>query len=186
MIKMSVSSTNSNRAIVENLNLNSTFGNSILLSLFSSLIRKNQELLSSNFNRDRSKYSESGNFTSPLIVSTVWGINTLQTNQYGGNSSFLSFAELNFSWLPRFFSPDVVSGSKLFHNENLAQQVILKNVSTVESCGILYEELESQLLTIMNFNDMIPTLRLSSYTKNKIKESGKILMRACSCVLAIW
>ena len=107
------------------------------------------------------------------------------------------FSELSYVWLPRFFPPDITRKHRNPHIQSAANTLsdssalnILKeseeHPSLPESCGILYEEMESTLIWVMNASKSILQTRITTEIQNTLKRMNKMELRMTACVLTIW
>jgi hypothetical protein len=71
--------------------------------------------------------------------------------------------------------------------ENLLMLSMSKeNPSLPESCGILFEEMESSLLSVMNSTHSIIHTRLTPDIRMKLRNMKKLEMRVTACVFTLW
>lgn len=75
---------------------------------------------------------------------------------------------------------------KYIYDNLLTISMSKENPSLPESCGILFEEMESSLLTVMNSTHSIIHTRLTSDIRQKLRNMNKLEMRVTACVLTLW
>eukprot|EP01038_Epipyxis_sp_PR26KG_P006876 gene6876-9418_t len=173
-----------------NINNNNNNNNSISIlqsSILSLLATYKQSNGNNNHNSSHNNHSNREWYNHyPLIVSVPWGVNTPTPVITGAPSHSLS--DCSFNWLPRFFSPDVISSS-LLNNDKLNNNNISSQPTLHESCGILYEDLESNLLWVINNKKLLCQSSrglLSEKMKQKIKLTSKLEIRMTSSLIVIW
>lgn len=123
--------------------------------------------------------------------------------QLGNNMGYappLAFSELSYAWLPRFFPPDItlkhvnqaaaVAAASKPNGSSSSNTNILKRIeespSLPESVGILYEEMESALIWIMNSTRSILQTRITSEIQQQLRRMTKLEIRMTACIITIW
>lgn len=216
-IKYAVASQRTKKAIVEMLDLQSPFGNSLISSVLlhaghaqggvvqkgldatqhldmstlnTSIGKKDgapadgadknssqqQQQLVASYKRPEQKPWHA---SFPLIISTQWGA------MAAGCGPFMTIADLNYTWLPRFFSPDVINADA-DARDTLYSKFAGLPPSLAESCGILCEELETSLLWVMNSNKSLAKSHLTPEIRQRLRRATRIEIRVTAALVTIW
>jgi len=209
--KNAINNHRSRRAIMQKLDLQSPFGNSIISSvlLHSHHTMKNvtatvgtttstAAAMSSTTRADNirlktrdNKIIESKSWQTlfPLIISSEWG----QASH--GFGALSAMADLNFIWLPRWSAPDVIytevsndgtSGASSKSVDLYSRFTAGTPPSLSESCGILYEELEGSLLWVLNANKILNKSHITVEIRNRLNRASQVEMRVTACMISIW
>ena len=147
----------------------------------------------------------------PLIVSSIWNERNIQSNysisltaktnnvhsegipifngelelKKGINYPFSYFNTMNFHWIPRYQCVDIV-GTTAASLQSPHSNQNFSSMTTSESCGVLYEELESCLIWTMNAFRLLIKTNLTSAIKNRFKYAKKLETRLTSGILACY
>lgn len=210
-IKSAVASQRTKKAIVEMLDLQSPYGNSLISSVLlhaghaqGGAVQKGQDATQhqdlSSLNTHIGKKDAGPADTTdksqavasykrqdqkpwqtsfPLIISTQWGGIT------AGRGPFMTIADLSYTWLPRFFSPDVIN-AEADARETLYTKFAGLPPSLSESCGILCEELETSLLWVMNSNKSLAKSHLTPEIRQRLRKATRIEIRVTAALVTIW
>lgn len=115
----------------------------------------------------------------PYIVTAEWG------TAVHGHSPIIGVHDLQYTWLPRFFCPDIVGTG-----DHTTQPYTRSSENTPpdvrESGAILTEELESCLLWIMITTRRFARADITPKLINRLRHATKVQVRATSCLLAMW
>jgi hypothetical protein len=82
--------------------------------------------------------------------------------------------------------PSANDYEKYIYNNLLMLSMSKENPSLPESCGILFEEMEASLLSVMNSTHSIIHTRLTADIRMKLRNMNKLEMRVTACVLTLW
>jgi hypothetical protein len=212
-IKTAVASQRSKKAIVEMLNLQSPYGNSLISSVLlhaghaSSGTAQKSHDASQHYDMsvlnthapqknnadavlavaDRAKMQSHGragnlpwHWSFPLIISSQWGAVS------AGCGPVMTLADLSYTWLPRFFSPDVIHAEGTSSSETLYVKFAGLPPTLAESCGILCEEMESSLLWVMNCTKSLAKSHLTGEIRQRLRKASRIEIRVTAALVTIW
>jgi hypothetical protein len=118
---------------------------------------------------------------------------TLSSNfaaiKHGGSIRSASPSKIFPSTAPSSSSSTVPSANdyeNYIYNNLLMLSMSKENPSLPESCGILFEELEASLLSVMNSTHSIIHTRLTADIRMKLRNMNKLEMRVTATVLTLW
>lgn len=156
-------------------------------------------VISSLWNVGFEKQPQDGLALRSAVMATSGSRRQMSSNK--GFAPPVAFSELSYVWLPRFFPPDITlkhinlgtaaAASTATNGTNPTSSInILKRIeespSLPESVGILYEEMESALIWIMNSTRSILQTRITPEIQQQLRRMNKLEIRMTACILTIW